>query len=841
MAGMRDGPVRKSVISIALGGVAALGALGAKCSPAPSSFWNFETPAVHPLDLTPDRTRLLAVNLPDGRLEVLEVSGAGLPVKLANVPVGVDPVSVRARTDDEAWVVNHVSDSVSVVDLSTMNVTATIFPGDEPTDVVFAGHPQRAFVCVSQENKVLVYDPTDLTAAPLVVPIAGEDPRALATDGTRVYAAIFESGNRTTGVPPEVVSDPTGPYGGQNPPPNTVGGFVPVLAPGLPPPPGVSQIVGKDALGRWVDSAGKDWSARIGWDLHDHDVAVIPVANPAQVSYVSGLMNLDMALAVTDTGQVAVVGTDATNVVRFEPNLKGTFARQVMATFDPAGGSPTVTDLNPHLTYAVGSVAQSVRDQSLAEPRAVAWSASSSHGYVAGLGSNNVLRVDGSGNVLGRLDVGQGPVGLVLDEVRQRLYVLNRFSSTVSLVSTASFTETGIVSLYDPTPAPIKAGRPLLYDAHRTSGLGQASCSSCHTDARMDQIAWDLGDPSGTVKAFDQTCLVDGMCAGFHPMKGPMTTQTLIGIVGTEPLHWRGDRNDLAEFAGAFVGLLGDDAQPTTLEMQQFEDFLASTHFPPNPYRNFDGTTRDETLPTGGNPRTGERIYFDDFTDGTRRCIDCHVLPNGTNANIVPASFDFVTPGVKVAHLRNLYEKTGLLHDSPAANRGFGFLHDGTADKIAENFARPGFTFPPGEVGVQQRKHVEAFLLSFATDTHAAVGQQVTLDASTIGDGAVLARLGQLVAVVDGAPAQLGLVVKGRIDGAQRGAYYLGAGTFQTDLAGETIALGPLQSLVGEGSEITLTVVPHDARIRLGVDRDEDGRFDRDEALAGTDPTSPAS
>lgn len=838
---MKTTPFGRSVVSGAVIAVAALCALGATCTPGPSSFWNFETPTIHPLDLTPDRSRLLVVNLPDGRLEILDASASGLPTKLGSVPVGVDPVSVRARTNGEAWVVNHVSDSVSIVDLSTMNVTATLFPGDEPTDVVFAGNPQRAFVSVSQENTVMVYDPADLAAAPLVVPIQGEDPRALATDGTRVYAAIFESGNRTTGVPPEVVSDPTGPYGGQNPPPNTPAGFVPALAPGLPPPPGVSQIVGKDGLGRWMDSAGKDWSARIGWDLHDHDVAVIPAANPTQVSYVSGLMNLDMALTVTNSGKVAVVGTDATNQIRFEPNLKGTFARQVMATFDSAGGSPTVTDLNPHLSYAVGNIAQTERDKSLAEPRAVAWSASSNQGYVAGLGSNSVVRVDGSGAVLARLGVGQGPVGLALDEPRQRLYVLNRFSSTVSVVNTATFTQTGTVSFYDPTPASIKAGRPLLYDAHRTSGLGQASCSSCHTDARMDQIAWDLGDPTGTVKAFNQTCVEDGMCAGFHPMKGPMTTQTLIGIIGVEPLHWRGDRNDLAEFAGAFVGLLGDDAQPSTLEMQQFEDFLASTHFPPNPYRNLDGTTRDETLPTGGNPRTGEQIYFNDFTDGTRRCIDCHALPNGTNSRIVPASFDFVTPGVKVAQLRNLYEKTGLLHDSLAANRGFGFLHDGTADKIAENFARPGFTFPPGEVGVQQRKHVEAFLLSFATDTHPAIGQQVTLDASTIGRGAVLARLGQLVAVVDGAPAQLGLVVKGRIDGAQRGAYYLGAETFQTDLAGETIALGPLQSLVGEGSEITLTVVPHDARIRIGVDRDEDGRFDRDEVLAGTDPANPAS
>jgi len=28
----------------------------------------------------------------------------------------------------------------------------------------------------------------------------------------------------------------------------------------------------------------------------------------------------------------------------------------------------------------------------------------------------------------------------------------------------------------------------------------------------------------------------------FHPMKGPMTTQTLRGLVNSGAMHWRGDR-----------------------------------------------------------------------------------------------------------------------------------------------------------------------------------------------------------------------------------------------------------------------------------------------------------
>jgi len=217
---------------------------------APSRAWgqgtfaNWESPPVHPVDMTPDGSTLLVTNTADDRLEVFAL-GAGLPAHTASIPVGLDPVSVRARTSTEAWVVNRVSDSVSIVDLAARNVVATLGPGDEPFDVVFAGSPQRAFVTVSQEKQVSVYDPANLTAAPTVIPIQGKNPRALAATATRVYVAIFESGNRSMILPRSVVDDPSGPYGGVNPPPNSGASFYPPLAPGLPAPPPTALIVNK--------------------------------------------------------------------------------------------------------------------------------------------------------------------------------------------------------------------------------------------------------------------------------------------------------------------------------------------------------------------------------------------------------------------------------------------------------------------------------------------------------------------------------------------------------------------------------------------------------------------
>src|SRR5262249_37804981 len=139
---------------------------------AQGTFVNWESPPVHGADLTPDGTTLLVVNTADDRLEVFTLGGM-LPAHAASIPVGLDPVTVRARTNTEAWVVNRVSDSVSVVNLTTRNVVATLAVGDEPADVVFAGTPPKAFVSVAQENAVKVYDPTDLTAVPTVIPIQG--------------------------------------------------------------------------------------------------------------------------------------------------------------------------------------------------------------------------------------------------------------------------------------------------------------------------------------------------------------------------------------------------------------------------------------------------------------------------------------------------------------------------------------------------------------------------------------------------------------------------------------------------------------------------------------------
>ena len=69
---------------------------------------------------------------------------------------GMEPVSVAARNDNEVWVVNHLSDSVSIVDLSASpaKVVRTLLVGDEPRDIVFAGTggTNRAFITTAHRR-----------------------------------------------------------------------------------------------------------------------------------------------------------------------------------------------------------------------------------------------------------------------------------------------------------------------------------------------------------------------------------------------------------------------------------------------------------------------------------------------------------------------------------------------------------------------------------------------------------------------------------------------------------------------------------------------------------------
>src|SRR5690606_11912897 len=347
-----------------------------------------------------------------------------------------------------------------------------------------------------------------------------------------------------------------------------------------------------------------------------------------------------------------------------------------------------------------------------------------------------------------------------------------------SVVDTANRSEIEHIQLFNPEPAHIVEGRQFLYDARITSSNGEASCSSCHIFGDNDGLAWDLGDPDVAVTdspipvrlqdlienvdnldlggllggSEGQSLLADlgldlgdlgGLLGGggeeggaptsildvidpeivnggatwnqFHPMKGPMTTQTLRGMSTHGALHWRGDRanghfNDDPEnptledafdeelsfknFIVAYDGLNGMDGTSTEDQMQTFSDFMLSVMLPPNPIRNLDNSLtaaqqrgrnfyfgREELFLIGDEPLLTDRrsdgvnIVFEvllnvlagkQFTAGFT-CEGCHRLDPGEGFFGTDGfqSFEGETQIIKIPHLRNVYTKVGAFGVAP--------------------------------------------------------------------------------------------------------------------------------------------------------------------------------
>lgn len=283
------------------------------------------------------------------------------------------------------------------------------------------------------------------------LPVLGNNPRALALspDGSKVYAAFALSGNRTTIIPS-------------------------ALAPPQPPAVNITNPPPKVAL--IVDAADTNWSDVIRYTMPDNDVVEIDAQSLAITRYFSGVGTVNLGLAVNPrSGDLFISNTDARNLVRFEPNVRGHVVDNRLTRIGIANGTVTAFDLNPGIDYSTLSN-PSARAKALAQPTALAFAPDGSSLYAAAFGTDRIARVDTNGNVLARIEVGptsetavnsrtkRGPRGLALHPTAEFLYVLNRIANTLAVVSTVtdSLVREIPVGSFDPTPAFIREGRGFL-------------------------------------------------------------------------------------------------------------------------------------------------------------------------------------------------------------------------------------------------------------------------------------------------------------------------------------------------------------------------------------------
>ncbi|WP_437783432.1 hypothetical protein [Sorangium sp. So ce1097] len=932
---MAPASVARPVLSRLVTASALLACLTAgRSAEAASPFTLFESGHVRPLALSPDGKLLFAVNTPDNHLEVYRVKPHGLELR-TTIPVGLEPVAVAARSDTEVWVVNHLSDSVSVVELTdgahTGRVVRTLLVGDEPRDIVFAGPGRgRAFITTAHRGQNVPYDPqlttpgigradvwvfdagnlgATLEGTPLtIVTLFSDTPRALAVtpDGSKVYAAAFHSGNRTTAIHEGVV-----PNGGE------AAGGVPGPATnfeGIPHPE--TGLILKHDGAHWVDELNRSWDDYVRLSLPDKDVFVIdanaspPAQLPGAAGFYAGVGTILYNMAVNPvSGKVYVSNTEAGNEKRFEGpgifaghSIRGHLHESRITVLDPAGGVAP-RHLNKHIDYdaCCAPLPNAENQKSLALPQQMAVTSDGSTLYVATIGSSKIgvfstaaLESDTfTPSAASHIAVpGGGPTGLLLDEARERLYTITRFDNAISIISTISKSEVAHVPMHNPEPPSVVAGRRFLYDATFSSSHGDSACASCHVYGDFDSLAWDLGNPDEVVVdipgPFESHPLDFGIPDTHHPMKGPMTTQSLRGMANHGPMHWRGDRTAGAEepsahpdsgtfdevaafkkFNPAFKDLLGRSDTIPEADMQAFADFILQVTYPPNPIRALDNSLTPAQA-------AGRDFFFNAVSDFSEEgtCVSCHVLDPHANEELGVAApgffgtdgrytFDLETEAFKSPHFRNLYQKVGMFgmmnnelfpgSDDHMGDqvRGFGFNNEGGVPTLFrfvssmtpdmgfnESPLTPG-GFPAGPQGDVMRRELEQFLLAFDSNLAPIVGQQVTL---TKGSEAVVGpRIDLLIARAD--EGECDLVVKGVHHHRMEGFLYVGAGLF----VGDRIDAPPItdaalrQRTWRKHAELTYTCAPPGSGVRIGLDRDVDGHWDGDEKDEGSDPADPVS
>ena len=552
--------------------------------------------------ITADGRLVLAVNPDSNTLSLVDAVSRTL---LAEIPVGVDPRTVAV--DDagtRAYVANRGSGSVSVVDLAARVAVATVLVGSEPWGVVTSPDGRYAYVTLTGADQVAVLDATTLTVTQTIA--MGDRPAglALSDDGRILYVTHLLSNTITVlTVQPFTVNLP---------------------------------LVLKGAI----------WSAASPTQQVSLDAVRSEIRNPKSEISLWPDSNLVQSIVFSPDRRRAYV-----------PHTRANTSNRAL-TFDTTV-FPLVSLID--LTTGQHLVGQQL-DLGTLDPPGVglpfdaALTPAGNEIWVVNAASNNVTVLNlTTRQRVASIPVGDNPRGIVLSPDGGTAYVNNTLAGTVSLVDTAAYTVSGVITTTSiPLPPALLRGKQLFHSSSRPD-LAKArwiSCNTCHFEGGHDGRTWTFG------------------------FAGPRNTTSLLGMIQTYPLRWSAEWDESAdsEFAvrkenfgtGLIAGAMNCLISPPDCVSQ-----------PPNQGRSYDLDTLALFLDSLEAPRSpypfdaaaqrGQAI----FNRPALNCLTCHPPPLYTDLrkhDVGTATADErIGPAYDTPTLKGLYDSAPYFHDGSAA------------------------------------------------------------------------------------------------------------------------------------------------------------------------------
>ncbi len=463
--------------------------------------------AVHSssIAMTPDGRQVWSVNPDAGSVSVFDVAGDA-NAKVAEIPVGDEPWSlVLDALGARAFVANHGSDTVSVIDVASRTVTSTVGVGSGPYGVALTPNDGFLYVTTAFDASVAKIRVSDLQTVQVMFPPGATDLRGIAitNDGDRddadetVFVTNFLSTPRPGAVAVEGFDD--GKQGlvcridvnaanGDD----TLG-----LAIGLPP-----ALSGFSADRRPFCTSNGAVNDTFCGGASDPTLAF---PNLLQSAFLRG-------------GRLYLpsIGSSPEPPVRFDANVQALLSRVDVAT----GVCEDVQSLNA--AVAAEPAASRLFPST---PWAIAFPGAGPSGYLVSAGSDFVLRVlvqaDGSvrpaanaDGSLQRVATGKNPRGIVVNPASTRAYVMNFVSRDVTAIDLTTLAPilpampSSILPAGGSPEFQVLRGKELFHSSRggaapgptadgRDAGYvmsdnGWGSCFNCHPFGLADGVTWSF-------------------------------------------------------------------------------------------------------------------------------------------------------------------------------------------------------------------------------------------------------------------------------------------------------------------------------------------------------------